>query len=419
MIEPTWLRELCLKAGADDVGFVSLDNALLDDQRAEILALFPPTVSLISLVGRMNREPIRAVKRSVANLEFHATGDELNLVARKIVRELENQGIRALNPAVGFPMEMDQFPGKGWSVSHKPVAEAAGLGRMGLHRNLIHPQFGSFILLDTILVDRAIGEYATALDFNPCFTCKLCVAACPVGAIEPDGYFNFSACYTHNYQEFMGGFTHWVEHIANSRSALDYRKKVSDSESASMWQSLSFGANYKAAYCIAACPAGSEVIGPYQASKADFLRTIVKPLQQKQESLYVVRGSDAEQVAKKRFPHKKLRYVSGLRPSSVASFLQGMRLTFQRGASKGLRATYHFDFTGEQSGRASVQIDNGQLTVLPGLQGTPDLTIRASGTAWVRFLRKELSLVRALLTGQIRLKGRISLLPAFGRCFPS
>jgi epoxyqueuosine reductase QueG len=39
---------------------------------------------------------------------------------------------------MGFPMEMSNFPGKVWVVSHKPVAVAAGLGQMGLHRNVIH-----------------------------------------------------------------------------------------------------------------------------------------------------------------------------------------------------------------------------------------------------------------------------------------
>ena len=48
---------------------------------------------------------------------------------------------------MGFPMEMDRFPGKTWVVSHKPVAVAAGLGQMGIHRNVIHPKFGNFILL--------------------------------------------------------------------------------------------------------------------------------------------------------------------------------------------------------------------------------------------------------------------------------
>jgi hypothetical protein len=59
------------------------------------------------------------------------------------------------------------------------------------------------------------------------------------GAISSEGDFNFSACYTHNYREFMGGFTDWVEQVADSRSARDYRQRVSDAESASIWQSPS------------------------------------------------------------------------------------------------------------------------------------------------------------------------------------
>ena len=46
----------------------------------------------------------------------------------------------------------------------------------------------------------------------------------------------------------MGGFIDWVEQVADSKNARDYRSRVSDAESASMWQSLSYGANYKSAY---------------------------------------------------------------------------------------------------------------------------------------------------------------------------
>src|SRR5262249_31942196 len=195
--------------------------------------------------------PIGGPARSASNLEFHASYAHSNEVARQVVTALEEWGVRALNPSAGFPMEMDRFPGKVWVVGHKPVAVAAGLGRMGIHRNVIHPRFGNFILLGTVLIDAEVTAYDQPLDYNPCLECKLCVAACPVGAISADGNFDFSACYTHNYREFMGGFHDWVEQVAESRNALEYRTRVSSSESSSMWQSLSFGANYKAAYCLA------------------------------------------------------------------------------------------------------------------------------------------------------------------------
>jgi epoxyqueuosine reductase QueG len=143
-LDSDWLRRVCFDAGADDVGFVEIDRAELDDHRNDILRFFPRTTTLISFVCRMNREPIRSPARSVSNVEFHQTSDRANETAHKIVAALERRGVGAVNPAVGFPMEMDRFPaGKVWVVSHKPVGVAAGLGQMGIHRNVIHPKFGN------------------------------------------------------------------------------------------------------------------------------------------------------------------------------------------------------------------------------------------------------------------------------------
>ena len=167
LLDAAWLKQLVLDAGADDVGFVEIGRPALDDQRDDILRVFPRTRTLVSYVVRMNREPIRSPARSVANLEFHHTGDEVNDAARSVVRTLEDRGIRAMNPAMGFPMEMDKFPGKIWVVSHKPVAVAAGLGMMGIHRNVIHQKFGNFILLGTILVDAEVSEYGQPIQLQP------------------------------------------------------------------------------------------------------------------------------------------------------------------------------------------------------------------------------------------------------------
>jgi len=420
-LDAAWLRQLCLDAGADDVGFVEVDRSVLAGERPHIQRAFPHTRSLISFVLRMNRDNVRSPARSVANSEFHHTGDEVNGVARRIVAALERAGIRALNPPMGFPMEADRWmTERMWVVAHKPVAVAAGLGHMGIHRNVIHPRFGNFILLGTILVGAEISAYSHELDYNPCLECKLCVAACPVGAIGADGAFNFSACYTHNYREFMGGFEDWVETIAGSRDGKDYRRRVKESESVSLWQSLSFGANYKAAYCMAVCPAGEDVIGPYLTSKKNFADEVMRPLQAKREPVYVIPGSDAEAHVQKRYPHKTVRHVrNSLRPRSIAALLQGMPQTFQRYAAGKLDAKYHFVFTGSERAGATLTIRNGKLTVENGLLGEPNIKVTADSETWLGFLAGERNLLWALLSRRVRLQGNPKWLLALKRCFPS
>lgn len=420
-LDGDWLRQLALDCGAHDAGLVEIARPALDSQRGEIFRNYPWTKSLLSFVVRMAREPVRGAPRSVANLEFHRAGEEVNEVGAAIVAKLEARGLQAVNPSMGFPMEMDQAGGGAlWVVSHKPIAVEAGLGHMGIHRNLIHPKFGNFVLLGTVLMGHEASDYDRPLDYNPCLECKLCVAACPVGAIGPDGSFNFSSCFTHNYREFLGGFSDWVEQIADARNAKDYRRRVSDSETSSMWQSLSHGANYKSAYCMAVCPAGEDVLGPYLQDRQRHLREVVKPLQERGEPVYVVPGSDAEAVARRKFKNKTVKLVgNGLRPRSIAGLLSFMPYTFQPNQSRGLEAIFHFTFTGAENRAVTIQIQNRTLQIKEGLFGTPGVHVTADTKTWLGFLAKESNLIAALIRRKIRLQGNPKLLHAFGKCFPS
>lgn len=418
-VDSAWLKQLARAQGADDVGIVSIDNPALDDQRADILRFFPKTKALLAIVCRMNREPIRNPARSVANLEFHNAGEDVNDVCRMIVRALEEGGTPAINPPMGFPMEAERWPEKMWIVSHKPVAVAAGLGMMGIHRNVIHPKFGNFILLGTVLIGSEVTHYDRPIDYNPCLSCKLCVAACPVGAISPDGQFDLASCYTHNYREFMGGFGDWVESVADAKNGLELRKNVTRQETVSTWQSLAFGPNYKAAYCLSVCPAGEDIIGPFKADRKAFLDDYVRPLQDKVETIYVVPESDAEEHVKKRFPHKRIKRVRGsLLPQSIDGFLSGMRYTFQRGQSEGLNACYHFIFFGREPRKATVIIRNKSIQILEGLEGTANLRLTADSDTWLGFLAKERNLFWAIVRRKIRISGSPRLLLAFAKCFP-
>lgn len=414
------LRAIALEAGADDVGAVSLEHPDLAEERGPVLNALPSTRTLVSIIVRMHPDNVRSPARSVANREFHHAGEKVDLVAREVVEKLAALGHRAINPSMAFPMEMDDFPGRTWIVSHKRVAVAAQLGRMGIHRSVIHPRFGSFIVLGTVLTS---AEYLTApppLTYDPCVECKLCIAACPVGALEPDGTFRFSACYDHNYREFMTGFGDLLEEVAESRDKQDLRERVSISETASMWQSLAYKPNYKAAHCIAVCPAGEEVMAPFLRDRPAYLKDIVRPLTERSEPIYVVQGSDAQAHVTKRFPHKPVRVVkSSLRPATAEGFFHAIPLSFQRGPAKGWRGIFHFELTSKRGPvRATVRVDDGQLFVEHELTGTPDVHISGEGQSWIDLVTGRRSALRLVLTRKLSVRGDRSLLTKFAACFP-
>ncbi len=419
ILDANWLRELCLECGADDVGFVSLSRSELDDQRASLLRVFPATQALISFVCRMNREPIRSVARSKANNEFGQVQDKADHVSHQIARRLEDIGVRAMNEPTAFPMEMAGFPDtKSWTISHKPIAVAAGLGQMGIHRNVIHPKFGNFILLGTVLVDRPIALEMQPIDYNPCFECKLCVAACPVGAIGSDGHFDFSACINHNYREFMGGFNDWVDVVTDSRNSSAYRERYAPDETAAVWQSLSIDPQYKSANCMAVCPAGDDVIGLYLENKAEHVKQILRPLQENTETVFVVKGTDAHQYTAKRFPQKRIKVIkSGLTPQTIKGFVEFGEHFFQRNNAKGVEAIFHFRFTGKETCDATFQISNQTVQVKTGLHGTPNIVVTADSSAFLKVIAGKLNPVLAVMRGKLKLQGPRQLMDVFQKCF--
>jgi hypothetical protein len=163
------------------------------------------------------------------------------------------------------------------------------------------------------------------------------------------------------------------------------------------------------------------VITPFLNNRKEFLNDVLKPLQEKVETIYVVPGSDAEDYVQRRFPNKKTTRVrNGLAgQGTIRAFLRGLNFVFQRGKSEGLEATYHFTFTGQEDVKATVVIRDRKLTVLDGHIGTSDFRLTSDSQTWLRFLRKEANLIWALLSRKIRIHGSPRFLLAFARCFPS
>ena len=280
-----WLKALALEAGADDAGFVDLGRPAMTDHRQDIVSLLPDAKSIMCLVFRLNREPLRSVVHSMADLEFRHMWMHANATGREIVSRLQDQEIEALNTPAGFPYEADRWPGKIWFTCDKLFAAEAGLGHMGWNRLVLHPRFGNFIIIGNIVLTAELDRYDKPLDYNPCLECKLCVSVCPVGAIQSDGSFDFGACYSHNYRERLGGFQDWVENLADSKNRADYRRRISDPETISMWQNLSIGAQTRCDRCMAVCPAGEDVIGGFLENRKEYTTRYVKRFREKRDGV--------------------------------------------------------------------------------------------------------------------------------------
>ena len=161
------IKETAVEAGADDCGIADIYSLDVENEREAILALYPKTKALISIVIKLNRENVQCVSRCVSDHEFIQGFDRANAVARKLATLLRAHGINALHPSAGFPMDVSKWPGRMWPISHKTVAVAAGMGHLGHNRLIIHPDFGNFVVLGTLLIDVASQNMIPLLITTP------------------------------------------------------------------------------------------------------------------------------------------------------------------------------------------------------------------------------------------------------------
>ncbi len=77
-------------------------------------------------------------------------------------------------------------------VAERALAQRAGLGFVGKSHMLIHPTLGPELFLGELFLPLVLDPDAPIQ--KDCGQCRLCVDACPTGALQEDGFFNASRC---------------------------------------------------------------------------------------------------------------------------------------------------------------------------------------------------------------------------------
>ena len=90
---------------------------------------------------------------------------------------------------------------------------------------------------------------------------------------------------------------------------------------------------------------------------------------------------------------------------------------FSASVPRGLDARFHFQFTGLEKLDMTVSIRDQKVAIERGLIGERDVLVRADSETWLGYLARERSLIWALLTRRVRVRGSIRLLQHFERCF--
>ena len=76
----------------------------------------------------------------------------------------------------------------------KQFAIDAGLGRRGRQSLLVTPQYGTFVLLGELVLDKECDQYDAPMEGAGCGECRRCVESCPVGAILQERAVDASRC---------------------------------------------------------------------------------------------------------------------------------------------------------------------------------------------------------------------------------
>jgi epoxyqueuosine reductase len=95
-------------------------------------------------------------------------------------------------------------------VMDKAWAVRSGLGWIGKHTNVINPEYGSWIFLCEIITNLEFDTYEKPIE-DLCGSCRICIDACPTGAIIDEYVLDADLCISYQTIENRGEIPDYID----------------------------------------------------------------------------------------------------------------------------------------------------------------------------------------------------------------
>ncbi len=181
------IKALAGASTAELVGFAPVEQ-FSAEEFGELGRSFGPIRSIIVLAQHII-DPVQIMR--FFSGEVHDTSPIATSFGDAMLRNACWQAVEILREAgyhAAIPRNL-RYGGDGphHSISYKKAGVLAGLGSFGKNQLLIHPEWGAWLYLRTVVTDARLAPDAP-LGFSPCDGCgSPCFEACPAGALSAAG----------------------------------------------------------------------------------------------------------------------------------------------------------------------------------------------------------------------------------------
>lgn len=251
------VKQVAEQHGADFVGVVVANKIPESIPPRPATSVLKNAKSVIAFGVRMLSGSFESPNLRVATTSNLAMYKELDHIGYQLGRFLEDKGYLAAIIPPYLPIEMSrETRGMVGDLSLRHAAAGAGLGVLGKNRLLLTSRWGPRLRLGAIVTDAPLsGDELLSQDL--CQDCQICIDACPVTAISPDGKVDTGKCASHALSYGLGSFIRYFSDVI-AKPAEEAQRLLRDPYFWNLHQTLLLGMNYGCFKCIEVCPVGEK-----------------------------------------------------------------------------------------------------------------------------------------------------------------